>query len=553
LVKLSATNYDTTWAGPFLPTAGGEVSGLTTFQNGIITDTGTSNLGGTVIFTGQAQFENGLDLTIEGYGITFFDNTTQTTAGLPLTGGTLTGALSIANAEVGSYNFEFGLDTGLVVNSTANGLTFTGDGLTLNGASQALTIPDSGLAFGFLNNTLGSGILFSDATTQTTAFPGYTGTTSEYIDGTGDYVTFPEVGDRYLTTSTSTLTINNANGKTMTVETGLSYSTQQDITVSYNASNHMHGTVVSYNSSTGVLVFDANQHTGSGTYSNWEVNVGGVAGAILPVGGTAGQVLAKVDGVNFNTEWISLGNVALNNYATTAQAQAGTSTNTVISPATLREMLMTSNVTKLNNVGLTGFTTGTGGTNDNPTDFIRLTCPNSAANVVVGKYRSIYVQKSLSQSANMSFANGVALQFRLSLGSTTGTDPNSTGVIAIGEGNVTTAVLPSVRSIGVQLNYGSNIKILAHDGTTLTTYTTSTSVASLYINACDFLLTNDYATGTVTLYLNGTSIGSTTGGVTTHASGFNARNTINARAFNQSVPSGSQLSFIIYNGTAIVL
>jgi len=240
-------------------------------------------------------------------------------------------------------------------------------------------------------------------------------------------------------------------------------------------------------------------------------------------------------------------------FATTAEAQAGTSTTTVISPATLREMLMTSNVTKLNNVGLTGFTTGTGGQNDNPTDFIRLVCPNSAANVVVGKYRSIYVQKSGSQSGNMSFANGVALQFRLSLSSTTGTDPNSTGVIAIGEGAVVTAVLPSVRSIGVQLNYGSNIKILAHDGTTLTTYTTSTSVASLYLNACDFLLTNDYATGTVTLYLNGTSIGSTTGGVTTHASGFNARNTINARAFNQSVPSGSQLGFIIYNGTAIVL
>jgi hypothetical protein len=339
----------------------------------------------------------------------------------------------------------------------------------------------------------------------------------------------------------------------MTVETGLSYSTQQDITVSYNASNHMHGTVVSYDSATGVMVFDANRHTGSGTYSSWEVNVGGVNGAILPVAGTAGQVLAKVDSANFNTEWISLGNVALNNYATTAEAQAGTSTTTVISPSTLREMLMTSNVTKLNNVGYTSFTTGTGGTNDNPADFIRLTCPNSAANVVTGRSRTVNIQKGGNLSANMSFANGVALQFRLSLGSTTGTDPNSTGVIAIGEGSISTAVLPSVRSIGVQLNYGSNIKILAHDGTTLTTYTTSTSVASLYLNACDFLLTNDYATGTVTLYLNGVSIGSTTGGVTTHASGFNGRNQFNARAFNQSVPSGSQLNFIIYSGTAIVL
>jgi hypothetical protein len=240
-------------------------------------------------------------------------------------------------------------------------------------------------------------------------------------------------------------------------------------------------------------------------------------------------------------------------FATTAEAQAGTSTTTVINPATLREMLMTSNVTKINSSMITS-TTGTGGTNDGTgTDFQRLTCPNSAANVIVTRYRTINVQKGSSLSANMSFANGVALAFRLSLGSTTGTDPNSTGVIAIGEGTVQTAVFPTVRSIGIQLNYGSNIKILAHDGTTLTTYTTSTSVASLYLNASDFLLTNDYATGTVTLYLNGTSIGSTTGGVTSHASGFNARNQFNARAFNQSVPSGGQLSFTIFGATAIIL
>jgi hypothetical protein len=240
-------------------------------------------------------------------------------------------------------------------------------------------------------------------------------------------------------------------------------------------------------------------------------------------------------------------------YATTAQAQAGTSTTTVISPATLREMLMTSNVTKLNS-GILASTTGTGGTNDTAGyDFIRLACPTSASGVVVSRYRAVNMQKGGNLSANMSFANGVALQFRLSTTSQTGADPNSTGYIGIGEGGITTAVLPSVRSIGVQLNHGSNIKILAHDGTTLTTYTTTTSVNSLYLNATDFLLTNDYATGTVTLYINGVSVGSTTGGVTSFASGFNGRNNFNARAFNTSVPSGSQLGFVIYSGTAIVL
>jgi hypothetical protein len=82
-------------------------------------------------------------------------------------------------------------------------------------------------------------------------------------------------GDRYLTTSTTSLTINNAN-KTLTVGTGLSYTPTQNLTISYDASNHMHGEVLTYNSGTGVLTVDINNHTGTGTYASWVVNVGGV-------------------------------------------------------------------------------------------------------------------------------------------------------------------------------------------------------------------------------------------------------------------------------------
>ena len=85
-------------------------------------------------------------------------------------------------------------------------------------------------------------------------------------------------GDRYLTSSTTSLTINNAN-KTLTIGTGLSYTPTQNITISYDASNHMHGEVLTYNSGTGVLTVDINNHTGSGTYAAWVVNVGGVTPA----------------------------------------------------------------------------------------------------------------------------------------------------------------------------------------------------------------------------------------------------------------------------------
>jgi hypothetical protein len=81
--------------------------------------------------------------------------------------------------------------------------------------------------------------------------------------------------DKYKTTSTSTLTLDNGNGKSITVETGLSWTPGQSVIVSYDASKNMTGTVVSYSPTTGVMVFDSDHHHGSGTYSSWIVNLAG--------------------------------------------------------------------------------------------------------------------------------------------------------------------------------------------------------------------------------------------------------------------------------------
>jgi hypothetical protein len=97
------------------------------------------------------------------------------------------------------------------------------------------------------------------------------------VDGTSYNVQWSTItpGDRYLTTSTTSLSISNAN-KTLTVGTGLSYTPTQNVTIAYDASNHMHGEVLTYDSGTGVLTVDVNNHTGTGTYAAWTVNVGGV-------------------------------------------------------------------------------------------------------------------------------------------------------------------------------------------------------------------------------------------------------------------------------------
>lgn len=99
-------------------------------------------------------------------------------------------------------------------------------------------------------------------------------------------------GDRYKTTSVSTLTIDNQDPKTATVEPGLGYSIGQPILIAFDASHHMHGTILSYNSSTGVLIFNSDSHTGNGTYSAWTINLEGVAGVQGPQGiqGIQGEI-----------------------------------------------------------------------------------------------------------------------------------------------------------------------------------------------------------------------------------------------------------------------
>jgi hypothetical protein len=332
----------------------------------------------------------------------------------------------------------------------------------------------------------------------------------------------------------------------MTVETGLSYSTQQDITVSYNASNHMHGTVVSYDSATGVMVFDANRHTGSGTYSSWEINVGGVAGAILPVDGTAGQVLAKIDSANFNTEWISLGNVALNNYATTAQAEAMTSTTTVLSPARFRDAYFTANVSKPNTSTWLTATAGTGGLNDGGNgDYRRLQGPTSAANTIVRAAHLTNFRRGGDYNTNIDWTKYNALYFRLRR---SGADTNSTFIITLGETETGGAAGdPAVRCVGIKFNAGGVVKILAHDGTTLVQPSTSYTPANT--SGIDFLIVSD-GSGTVEVFADGVSIGTTTGGPTTLLAGTATQQFINARVFNNSTPSGVQLLIYIGGVTA---
>lgn len=95
------------------------------------------------------------------------------------------------------------------------------------------------------------------------------------------------LADRYKTTSLSSILIGNGS-KTFTVDANLAYIPLQEVLIVYDASNHMHGTVTSYSGTT--LVVDVKNHTGSGTYANWVINLDGIPVDAITGSGTVNRL-----------------------------------------------------------------------------------------------------------------------------------------------------------------------------------------------------------------------------------------------------------------------
>lgn len=120
------------------------------------------------------------------------------------------------------------------------------------------------------------------------------------VTGTSTDPIINSLSDRYKTTSTTSNTIGNG-AKTFSVNANLSYIPLQEVLVVFDSSNHMHGSVTSYSGTT--LVVDIKNHTGSGTYTSWSINLDGTpVDAITGLGNsnrlayfTAAQVIDDLD------------------------------------------------------------------------------------------------------------------------------------------------------------------------------------------------------------------------------------------------------------------
>lgn len=100
------------------------------------------------------------------------------------------------------------------------------------------------------------------------------------VDVKGDPGPAGTPGDRYATTSTTSITVPNPNQQvTMTVGTGLAYTPQQEVIVANDGIAYFNATVNSYNAGTGVMLLTCTKKHGSGTFATWTVNISGAVGA----------------------------------------------------------------------------------------------------------------------------------------------------------------------------------------------------------------------------------------------------------------------------------
>jgi hypothetical protein len=216
-------------------------------------------------------------------GITFPDMSVQTTAFTGIPAAYITSVSSPLSVSAGnlSINLSSYLTTSAAA-STYYPLTNPSGYITssaLTGyATQAWVDAQGYLQAGALTGYATEAWVSSGFATTARGLPasGTVGQTLVKNSGTDydvSWATFVP-GDRYLSTSTTSLSVSNGT-KTLTIGTGLSYTTQQDIVIAYDSTNHMHALVTSYDSGTGVLVADVQNHTGAGTYASWTVNVGG--------------------------------------------------------------------------------------------------------------------------------------------------------------------------------------------------------------------------------------------------------------------------------------
>jgi hypothetical protein len=169
------------------------------------------------------------------------------------------------------------------INGVAPGVTF--DVTKGYAIASRYRLLNTGVEYVCLDNTMGAAVW--DVVGQVVSVNSGSNIDVDNTDPNNPIIN--SLSDRYKTSSTTSNSVSNGS-KNFTVDTDLAYIPLQEILVVYDPAHHMHGEVTSYDSATGALVVDIKNHTGSGTYTSWVLNLDGTPVDAITGSGTINEI-----------------------------------------------------------------------------------------------------------------------------------------------------------------------------------------------------------------------------------------------------------------------
>lgn len=224
-------------------------------------------------------------------------------------------------------------------------------------------------------------------------------------------------------------------------------------------------------------------------------------------------------------------------FATTAQAQAGTSTTTVVSPATLLDAKYFQGGRNISQVTWLTATSGTGATSTLSQNRREISAPTTAIGTAVAYAFLSNASRGNSVTFSFNWSKRVVFGARLNR-NVASPDANTMFRFSVGKSSLAGGDLAE-RGIMVKQTAGGALQLQVHNGTTLASAVTSTFTPTNQ-QAYDLLIVSDGA-GNATLYVNDASVATSTGAPTT-AGSINTHQ-INLTVENTAIITGSPMAY----------
>jgi hypothetical protein len=526
------------------------INGVKTFSNanltfGNATGNGTLNVGTGAVISGSTKAVNigtggvagsTTNITVGpalGNSTTSIGGTTAASTLNLATGNLasgLTKAINIGTGSVSGSTTTIAIGSNFGTSTTITGtLTATGQDVTLGNSSSASTINvGTGATFTATTKTVNIGTSGSAGSTTNIAIGSTTGTSTTTLQGITNGVT-QSAGDSSLklattafVTTADNLKANIASPALTGVPTAptatLGTNTTQIATTAFVLANAPAAPVTSVAGRTGAVTLAVADVSGAAPLASPTFT----GTPSLPTGTTAvTQTAGNNTTAVATTAFVT---AAVPAFATPAQARAFTSTTTAMSP---RQVLWSMLTPDVNNVSGQAMTTTNVGTiafvqNGMLTRWVR---PGTAG-ACSSRTRSfgpsqvdqvIPATSRTSPFQNIGFSERIILSGRSIVGGVN--EANLTVSIYIGKNESDAVGDLTRRGIGWKMTGGAGSRFLllqAHNGTTLSSVTSSYAVPDGV--AFDWDVESDGA-GNVTLYVNGSSVATSTGGPTGNSSG----------------------------------